>query len=120
MFCHGTHLRNWTKIWKYGIKGGGPNAKRNENFFKLPDDFQTTQWGQYGEWEPSVYKFDRDCLVHADTEAAMTTGCPFYTDATVGAILSSNATVPPFAILKITTKRGETLAFNKTAQDHFQ
>ena len=100
---------------------GGPNAKRNENFFKLPDNFQCTQWGKHLKWDPSVYKFNRNCLAHVDSEVAMSTGCRFYTDSTVGAILSSNANIPTLAILKITTNRGETLAHNPKAEaDYIQ
>ena len=114
--CHGTDLRHWEGIWKHGIIRGGPHAKRNEIFLKLPDGFRPTQWGKYFQWEPTIYKFDRPCIAHIDTEVAMSTGCRYYTDCTVGAILSSNANIPTCAILKITTNRGETLAYNAKAQ----
>ena len=66
--------------------------------------------------DPAVYKVNRNCLAHVDSEVAMSTGCRFNTDEAVGAILCSNANIPTAAILKITTNRGETLAHNPTAQ----
>ena len=91
-------------MWKCGI------TERCENFFKLPTGFRQTQKGKYGDWDPTVYTYDREVLVYFDTEFAMTSGCKFYVDLCVGAILCSDANISRWAILKVTTKHGESLA----------
>ena len=62
ILCHGTDLRNWEGIWKNGIIRGGPHAKRNEIFLKLPENFVPTQWGKYLTWIPTIYKHDKPCV----------------------------------------------------------
>ena len=95
------------------IKRGGPQDRRCENFFKLPTGFRPTQWGDYSMWEPKEFVFDRDINAHVDTQIAMEAGCKFYTNPVVGAVLCPSANIPRSALLRITTKNGETLAWGK-------